>query len=66
MDPLDFLHKYQLMGIQSNDFLRKIWAPRKFMSAGGFTKDLAVDATNANPNELVAFGRHFIANVRAT
>lgn len=54
------------MGIQSNDFLRKIWAPRKFMSAGGFTKDLAADATNANPNELIAFGRHFIANVRAT
>ncbi|KAK7691371.1 hypothetical protein QCA50_004769 [Cerrena zonata] len=47
---------------QSNDFLRKIWAPRPLMSAGGYTLESAGEIISANPNELIAFGRHFIAN----
>ena len=52
--------------IQSNDFLRALWAPKTFISAGGYTKELAIETTNTHNNELVAFGRHFLANVRVT
>ncbi|KAF9498849.1 NADH:flavin oxidoreductase/NADH oxidase [Pleurotus eryngii] len=45
---------------EENDFLRKIWAPRPFISAGGYTRDLAIEA--AERGDIVAVGRHFIAN----
>ena len=48
---------------QSNDFLRTIWYPRPYISAGGYTKELATEVINLHSNELVAFGRQFIANV---
>ncbi|KZT21954.1 NADH:flavin oxidoreductase/NADH oxidase [Neolentinus lepideus HHB14362 ss-1] len=46
---------------QSNDFLRDVWAPKPLIVAGGFTRDLAVEAA-AYDNVLVAFGRYFISN----
>lgn len=33
------------------------------LAVAGFTKELAIEATNTNDNELVAFGRHFLANI---
>ncbi|KAJ3576064.1 hypothetical protein NP233_g693 [Leucocoprinus birnbaumii] len=46
----------------SNDFLRDMWAPRPFISAGGYTRQDAVKQADERENELVAFGRTFIAN----
>lgn len=49
---------------QSNDFIREIWGDRPLISAGGHDRDIAIELTNKNPFELVAFSRYFIANVR--
>ena len=48
---------------QSNDFLREIWQPRPFISAGGYTAELALEVAE-NKGDLIAAGRLFIANVR--
>ncbi|EPQ51259.1 FMN-linked oxidoreductase [Gloeophyllum trabeum ATCC 11539] len=45
----------------SNDFVREIWAPRPIVSAGGYTKESALEAAEKY-GYLVAFGRYFIAN----
>jgi len=45
----------------SNDFIRKIWAPRPLISAGAFTPLTAPDHANET-GDLVAFGRYFISN----
>ncbi|KAJ7745581.1 FMN-linked oxidoreductase [Mycena maculata] len=45
---------------QSNDFLRALWAPRTLISAGGYNRASAL--ARAEVGELVAFGRHFLAN----
>ena len=47
---------------ESNDFLRKIWGDKVFISAGGHTPQIAVETANTF-GALVAFGRHYIANV---
>lgn len=47
----------------SNDFLRDIWAPKPYISAGGFDRQDAIRQAGERENELVAFGRTFIANV---
>lgn len=49
---------------KSNDLLRKIWYPKTFISAGGHTRESAVSTAEEN-DDLVAFGRLFIANVGA-
>ncbi|PCH37117.1 NADH:flavin oxidoreductase/NADH oxidase [Wolfiporia cocos MD-104 SS10] len=46
---------------ESNDFLREIWAPRPFIAAGGFTRDIALETAEKHGN-LIAFGRAFIPN----
>jgi NADPH2 dehydrogenase len=46
----------------SNDSLRALWAPKLFISAGGYTRETALVAAERG-NELVAFGRRFLANV---
>lgn len=48
---------------ESIQFLRDIWAPKKFISAGGFRKDSAEELAEVGDNNLVAFGRQFLANV---
>ncbi|KAF4574440.1 hypothetical protein EYR40_005834 [Pleurotus pulmonarius] len=45
---------------EENDFLRRIWSPRPFITAGGYTRELAIKA--ADRGEVVAVGRHFLAN----
>jgi NADPH2 dehydrogenase len=51
----------------SNDFIRAIWSPKVLISAGGYTPESAIEAAEkasaSGSTELVAFGRHFIANV---
>ncbi|KZV75902.1 NADH:flavin oxidoreductase/NADH oxidase [Peniophora sp. CONT] len=47
---------------ESNDFIRDIWSPRPLILAGGFTRELALSATERDKNVLVGVGRHYIAN----
>ncbi|TFY60846.1 hypothetical protein EVJ58_g4887 [Rhodofomes roseus] len=46
---------------ESNDFLRSIWNPRPFISAGGHTRDSAFEFAESN-DDLIAFGRLYISN----
>ena len=48
--------------MDSNDFLRKIWGDKVFISAGGYNPQNAVETANTKGG-LIAFGRHYIANV---
>ena len=57
--PLDPGAQLQL---ESNDFIRNIWQPRPLIVSGGFSGTTAKD-TVEEKDGLVAFGRHFIANV---
>lgn len=45
----------------SNDFLRKIWAPKPYIAAGAFTRVTAMEAADEK-GDIVAFGRYFISN----
>jgi NADPH2 dehydrogenase len=47
----------------SNDFLRDIWGHRRFISAGAYTRALALEYAD-NKDDIIAFGRQFISNVR--
>lgn len=47
----------------ANDFLRDIWAPNAYITAGGYNREDAISQADNRENELVAFGRVFIANV---
>lgn len=47
----------------ANDFLREIWAPNPYITAGGYNRENAISQADDRENELVAFGRIFIANV---
>ncbi|KIY67829.1 NADH:flavin oxidoreductase/NADH oxidase [Cylindrobasidium torrendii FP15055 ss-10] len=46
---------------ESNDFIRQIWAPRPYVTAGAYVRENAFEAAS-RPGELVAFGRYFISN----
>lgn len=48
----------------SNDFIRDIWTPNPIISAGGYTRQTALERAEKNDGELIAFGRQFLANVR--
>jgi NADPH2 dehydrogenase len=45
-----------------NEPLRKIWGNRPYIAAGGFDRATA-NSTVEKHGGLIAFGRHFIANV---
>lgn len=45
----------------SNDFVREIWAPRVIISAGGYTREVAMEAAEKY-DYLTAWGRYFISN----
>ncbi|KAH7904663.1 hypothetical protein BJ138DRAFT_1130863 [Hygrophoropsis aurantiaca] len=45
---------------QSNQFIRDIWGRRTYISAGGYTRQTALNA--AEKGGLIAFGRLFISN----
>ena len=55
--------EHWLIIIQSNDFLREIWGPRLLISAGGYTRELALEIAKTKGG-LIAVGRLFISNVR--
>ncbi|KAK0205612.1 hypothetical protein DFS33DRAFT_1258643 [Desarmillaria ectypa] len=46
---------------ESNDFIRELWAPRPLISAGGYTREGAMEVADQK-GDLVAFGRYFISN----
>ncbi|KAL1746673.1 hypothetical protein HDZ31DRAFT_81052 [Schizophyllum fasciatum] len=46
---------------ESNDFLRALWAPRPLISAGAYTRELALKAAEEK-GDLIAVGRYFISN----
>ncbi|KAK2463888.1 hypothetical protein APHAL10511_004060 [Amanita phalloides] len=50
-----------LSGHESNDFLRAIWSPLPYISAGGYDRESAVAAAEGT-NTLITFGRHFLSN----
>ncbi|EPQ51534.1 FMN-linked oxidoreductase [Gloeophyllum trabeum ATCC 11539] len=45
---------------ESNDFVYDLWLPKPLVIAGGFTRELALEAA-ARGNVIVAFGRYFIS-----
>ncbi|KAL7283668.1 hypothetical protein ACG7TL_003104 [Trametes sanguinea] len=45
----------------SNDFIRHMWFPRPFISAGRYTSETAIQRAEKT-GELIAFGRLFISN----
>ncbi|KAA1472896.1 FMN-linked oxidoreductase [Dentipellis sp. KUC8613] len=45
-----------------NDFLRKIWSPRPFVIAGGYTPETAKFDAQKYEHDIVAIGRHYLAN----
>ncbi|EIW56409.1 NADH:flavin oxidoreductase/NADH oxidase [Trametes versicolor FP-101664 SS1] len=46
---------------ESNEFIRKIWQPRALVSAGGYTRERALQVAEET-GQLIAFGRPFISN----
>jgi len=46
----------------ANDFLRELWWPQPYISAGGYEREDAIRRAEERENELVAFGRNFLAN----
>ncbi|KAI0086369.1 FMN-linked oxidoreductase [Irpex rosettiformis] len=46
---------------ESNDFIRKIWQPRPLISAGGYNRELALEAADKK-GDIIAFGRQYISN----
>ncbi len=51
------------VSLQTNEFIRKIWLPRRLISAGRYTRETAIERAEET-GELIAFGRRFLANVR--
>ncbi|GBE84625.1 Probable inactive dehydrogenase [Sparassis crispa] len=46
---------------ETNDYFRKVWAPRPIISAGGYTRETALAAADET-GDLIAFGRAYISN----
>ncbi|KAK0451354.1 uncharacterized protein EV420DRAFT_1621801 [Desarmillaria tabescens] len=46
---------------ETNDFIRKIWAPKPFISAGGYTRESGI-MTADEKGDLIAYGRWYISN----
>jgi NADPH2 dehydrogenase len=47
---------------ETNDFIRDIWGGRPLITAGGYGRQSAMDVADRK-GDLIAFSRHFIANV---
>ena len=50
---------------QSNDYLRKIWAPRPLVSCGAYSRKLALEVAETK-GDIIAVGRPFVSNVRSS
>ena len=48
--------------VDSNEFLREIWGDKVYIAAGGYTPQTAAETADTKGG-LIAFGRHYIANV---
>ncbi|SJL10816.1 related to NADH:flavin oxidoreductase/12-oxophytodienoate reductase [Armillaria ostoyae] len=46
---------------ETNDFIRKIWAPKPLISAGGYTRESGME-TAEEKGDLIAYGRWYISN----
>ncbi|KAI5824147.1 NADH:flavin oxidoreductase/NADH oxidase [Schizophyllum commune Tattone D] len=46
---------------QSNDYLRKIWAPRPLVSCGAYSRKLAFEVADTK-GDIIAVGRPFVSN----
>ncbi|KAG5724437.1 NADPH dehydrogenase 1 [Termitomyces sp. T112] len=46
---------------ESCDFIRDIWSPVPIVSAGGYTRENAIQAAEER-GELIAFGRYYVSN----
>ncbi|KAI0818987.1 FMN-linked oxidoreductase [Irpex lacteus] len=46
---------------ESNDFIRKIWQPRPLISAGGYNRELSIEAAETK-GDLIAWGRYYVSN----
>ncbi|KAI5889522.1 FMN-linked oxidoreductase [Schizophyllum commune H4-8] len=46
---------------QSNDYLRKIWAPRPLVSCGAYSRKLALEVAETK-GDIIAVGRPFVSN----
>ncbi|KAG7446584.1 FMN-linked oxidoreductase [Guyanagaster necrorhizus] len=51
----------ELTSRMKNDFIRDIWAPLPLISAGGYERVTAI-TTADEKNDIIAFGKHFLAN----
>ncbi len=49
--------------LKYNNFLRDIWAPRPFISAGGYSSAERIISAAESTNDIIAMGRYFISNV---
>ena len=47
---------------ETNDFIRKIWAPKPLISAGGYTRESGMETADEK-GDLISYGRWFISNV---
>ena len=47
---------------ESNDFLREIWTPKPFITAGNYERNTALERADTKC-DLIAFGRYYISNV---
>ncbi|KAJ7749822.1 hypothetical protein DFH07DRAFT_869171 [Mycena maculata] len=45
----------------SNNFLRVLWAPKTLISAGGYSRETALQRAEKD-GDIIAFGRQFLAN----
>ncbi|KAJ7760137.1 NADH:flavin oxidoreductase/NADH oxidase [Mycena maculata] len=45
----------------SNDFIRELWCDRRLISAGGYTRETAIEVADQK-GDLIAFARSYIAN----
>ncbi|KAL1691073.1 hypothetical protein GGG16DRAFT_54295 [Schizophyllum commune] len=46
---------------EQTDFLREIWAPKTYISAGAYSRELAIKGAEEK-GELIAVGRYFLSN----
>jgi NADPH2 dehydrogenase len=53
----------QILHHESNGFLRSIWNPLTYISAGGYDRESAINVAETT-DSLITFGRHFLSNVR--
>jgi NADPH2 dehydrogenase len=54
----------QIQHHESNEFLRTIWSPLTYVSAGGYDRESAINVAETT-DSLITFGRYFLSNVRA-